>query len=352
MAALPERNHTTAQAVIEWRERTADKSNRPHLGASIIGHACDRHLWYVFRWVAVAVFEGRVLRLFDTGKREEPRVYEELRGIGCEVHADDGTGQFRVGALGGHFAGSMDGVIRGIPEAPAAWHVLEIKTHSDKLFADLLKKRVREAKPMHWAQMQTYMRLAGVDRALYFAVNKNTDAVYTERVEYDEEAAQALVERARRIITAPTPPARLSKDPAWFECKFCNFHPVCHGAQVPEVNCRTCANSTPVVNDSTAGVWTCGADGITSTLSTQTQRDGCPRHVYIPPLLAALGEPVDTSPAGGVVYQAKDGGQFVNGPGAGEFASAEIRTAADPRVLSQPDVQALKQQYPTARITA
>ena len=246
MAAIPQPMNTTAAAVVAWRERTTDQSHRPHLGASLIGHACDRFLWLTFRWAGAEHFDGRMLRLFDTGKREESRVYEELRGIGCEVHADDGGAQFRVSTLGGHFGGSMDGVVRGVPEAPAAWHVLEVKTHSDKLFAELLKKKVRGAKPMHWTQMQTYMHLAEIDRALYYAVNKNTDDLYIERIERDPAEGARIVARAQRIIESPTPPAKLSEDPAWFECKWCCFHGQCHGAEVPEVNCRACVHATPV----------------------------------------------------------------------------------------------------------
>jgi hypothetical protein len=342
MAAIPQPSNTTAQAVVRWREKTADNGHRPHLGASVIGHACDRYLWQLFRWVSTEQFDGRILRLFDTGKREEPRVYEELRGIGCEVWADDGTGQYRVSAVAGFFGGSVDGVVAGLPEAPKAVHVLEIKTHSDKLFAELVKKGVRAAKPMHWTQMQTYMHLMGLDRALYFAVNKNTDALHLERIEHDKAAGEAILARAERIITAAAPPLGISTDPAYFECKWCRFYEVCHGAEVPEVNCRTCANSTP---DLARGEWTCrGA----TALDDKKQRTGCAEHLFIPPLLAALGEPID----GGenhVIYQDKTGAQFTNGPAPG-FSSIEIRKAG-PAVLDA-TVLAAKAAFPTARVVS
>ena len=348
MAPIPKPQNTTAQAVVRWREQTTDTSHRPHLGASLIGHACDRHLWMTFRWVGSESFDGRMLRLFDTGKLEEPRVYEELRGIGCEVAADDGTAQFKVSTLGGHFGGSLDGAVLGIPEAPKTWHVLEIKTHSDKLFKDLTTKGVREAKPMHWAQMQTYMHLTGMDRALYYAVNKNTDALHIERVEYDRQAAEGLVAKAERIIRADVPPQRLSDDPAWFECKFCRFHGVCHGQQVPEVNCRTCVRSTPEIERGNA-CWTCsaGTDLGLATLPLSHQRTGCDMHLYIPPLLEKLGAPVDGT-AECVTYQAADGAAFTNGPGG--FSSAEIRAAESVSALTDPTVQAIKCQIPTARL--
>lgn len=276
-------------------------------------------------------------------------MHEELRGIGCEVHADDGGAQYRVSAVGGHFGGSMDGVIRGLPEAPKAWHVLEVKTHSAKSFADLEKKGVRGAKPMHWTQMQAYMDLVGIDRALYYAVNKDTDAIYTERVEHDKVEAALIVARAERIVRASEPPPRISNDPAWFECKWCRFKDQCHGTAAPEVNCRTCAHATPAL-DREGGTWTCncGTPKPLVTLPVHHQRVGCEQHRYIPVLLQRIGEPVD-SDGDSVTYQTPAGARFVNGPAPG-FASAEIRAAQDKGSLTDPLIQKLKAELPTARL--
>lgn len=341
MAAIPQPSNTTAAAVVAWRERTTDQSHRPHLGASLIGHPCDRYLWLTFRWAGGEQFDGRMLRLFDTGKREEPRVVEELRGIGCEVHADDGGAQFRVSAHGGHFGGSLDGAVLGVPEAPKSWHVLEVKTYSDKLFGELVKKRVREAKPQHWAQMQTYMHLTGIERALYYAVNKNTDDLYIERVEYDRDAAESLMARALRIITASEPPLKLSEDPAWFGCKWCGFREQCHGSEVPEVNCRTCAHATPVI-DKPGALWRCER----GQAVIQQPREAHSCHLFIPPLLARWGQPVDGDEES-VTYEAKDGVRWVNGPAPG-FASTEIR--ANPAAVTDPVAQEAKATFSTARV--
>lgn len=348
MAAIPQPLNATVDAVYRWRERTTDTGHRAHLGASVIGHPCTRHLWLLWRWCETERFDGRMLRLFDTGKREESRVHEELRGIGCEVWADDGGAQYRVSAIAGHFGGSMDGVVQGLPEAPKAPHVLEIKTHSAKSFADLQKKGVREAKPQHWAQMQTYMHLAELTRALYFAVNKDTDAIYTERVEYDQAAAEMLIERADRVIRAAEPPPRISEDPAWFECKFCRFHSLCHGTAAPEANCRTCAHSTPLMEGE--GWWHCAKhDG---EIGIRNQRQGCDSHRFIPILLERFAKPVDADGAG-VRYAMNDGsGEFVNGDAPAGFTSTEIRNATDKRLLVEPDVRQLREQYPTTRIAA
>jgi CRISPR/Cas system-associated exonuclease Cas4 (RecB family) len=349
MAALPQPQHTTLQAVLQWWESRPDE-HRAHLGASLIGLACSRRLWYGFRWAARERFSGRVLRLFDTGKREESRVGDELRGIGCEVHMDDGQAQWRVSACGGHFGGSMDGAVLGLPEAPKSWHVLEIKTHSAKSWADLAKKGVKEAKPQHFAQMQTYMHLAGVDRALYYAVNKDTDDLHIERVAYEKAFAEQLVDKAARVISASEPPPRLSEDPAWFECKFCPFHALCHGDALPEVNCRTCAHSTPDMQRE-GGTWTCtaGTDKPLVTIPLHHQRQAHDCHRFIPALLANLAEPVD-SDGDAVTYRTPSGQQFANGPRPG-MSSVELR-AGGVAAATDPTTQRLLQQFPTAKVTA
>ena len=131
----------------------------------------------------------------------------------------------------------------GLLEAPKTWHVLEFKTHSRKSFADLTAKTVRDSKPQHFAQMQIYLHLTGLTRALYLAVNKDTDDLYVERVAADRAFAERLLEKAGRIIFAPTPPARLSEDPSWYQCRFCDHAPLCHQGQAAAVNCRTCLHS-------------------------------------------------------------------------------------------------------------
>jgi hypothetical protein len=355
MAAIAPPQHSVVPqiyAAYEARE-AASGGHRAHLGASVIGHACDRHLWLHFRWAARSRFDGRMLRLFNTGQRAEDRFVDELRGIGIEVHATDEFGrQHRVSAHGGHFGGSLDGAAVGLPEAPKAWHVLEFKTHNDKSFKDLVAKGVQAAKPMHWAQTQVYMGLTGMDRALYLAENKNTSELHAERVAADPVAAAQLLARAERVITASVPPARLSADPARFECKFCDYHPLCHGQQVAEVNCRTCAHSTPVVQGE-GGQWRCNPQEL--AIDDKLQRTGCTGHRFIPVLLENLGQPSDTTTeANGnlaVHYTAPDGSTFTNGAAPG-FSSTEIHAAKHKAMLGDPTVQAVKQQFATAEVVA
>ena len=282
MAELPAITSLTREAIFACYEADASDGFRSHLGASLIGKACERALWYDFRWTTKARFEGRVLRLFETGNREEERLVRNLRRTGATVlEVDPETGrQFRVQAHGGHFGGSLDGVAIHLLEAPKAWHVLEFKTHSNKSFTDLVAKKVRESKPQHFAQMQIYMHLMGMNRAMYLAVNKDTDDLYVQRVEADVAYTEQLLEKARRIIFAPTPLPRISEEPSWYQCRLCDHADVCHGPRAAEVNCRTCLHSTPV-----EGGWHC--DRHQKPLSEVDQRTGCEQHLYLPPLVPA-----------------------------------------------------------------
>jgi hypothetical protein len=146
MAAIPQVVPATVRAIYAaYEKRRAETPARGYLGASVIGHACDRYLWLSFRWAGAEAFDGRMLRLFDQGHRAEARFVDELRMIGAEVHETGPDGQqFAVEACGGHFRGHMDGAALGLPEAPKTWHVLEFKTHNAKSFKALQAEGVRD----------------------------------------------------------------------------------------------------------------------------------------------------------------------------------------------------------------
>ena len=300
MADLPIVVSPTREAIFAAYEADARQGFRLHLGASLIGKPCERALWYDFRWTTVAQHPGRLLRLFETGQLEEARIVRNLRRIGATVlEVDPETGrQWRVEAHGGHFGGSLDAVALNLLEAPRTWHVLEFKTHASKSFVELVAQGVRRAKPQHFAQMQIYLRLTTLTRAMYLAVNKNNDDLYVERIELDVDYADRLLAKAGRIIFAARPLDRVSEDPAWYECRMCDHAEVCRGEAAAAVNCRTCLASTPV-----EGGWRC--ERHERLLSEADQRAGCDHHLYLPDLVP--GEQIDAG-TDWVSYQLPDGG--------------------------------------------
>ncbi len=305
MAVLPPRPTPTIEAIFASYERDAGEGFRVHLGASLIGKECERALWYDFRWATRSRFPGRILRLFETGQLEEARLVRNLRRTGATVlDADPETGrQWRVETHGGHFGGSLDAVAIGLLEAPKTWHVVEFKTHSAKSFTELKRDGVRKSKPRHWAQMQVYLRLTGMTRAMYVAVCKDTDEIHAERLPADREEGERLIAKAERIIHAQPPPARISEDPAWWQCRACEHHDICHGGGAAEVTCRSCLHATPVENG-----WHCVRWD--RRLSTTDQRLACERHLYIPDLVP--GEVLDAGDDW-VEYRMRQGGVWING---------------------------------------
>ena len=290
-------------ALIDKSHAEAAGPPRPHLGASVLGHPCDRWLWLSFRWAVVERHEGRTLRLFRRGQREEETILEDLQRAGVTI-VDTQTRAH----LGGHVSGSLDAIVRGVPEAPTKLHVAEFKTHNTKSFVALEKDGVQKTKPVHWVQMQVYMHATDIDRALYVAICKDDDRYYVERVRYDREAAEAAVTRGRRISEAdrmPEPVAGASA--AWYQCKMCPGRHFCHVQSLTDqVNCRTCAHSTARPD----GTWHCAAWD--SEIPVEAQRVGCERHVIHPDLTPWQVEP---SEDGLTAIYVIDGQRVRNGEG-------------------------------------
>jgi hypothetical protein len=271
----------TVRAIFAHYSTRASNYPRPHFGGSTIGAECSRQLWYSFRWASHQQHDGRTLRLFETGNREEKRLIGELRAIGITVwdrDPDNPSAQISFSEYGGHFKTSLDAIAEGFVESSVP-HVLEFKTMNDSNFHKLQNDGVRKSKPVHFAQVQIGMHMSGLDRAFYFAVNKNSDDIYGERIRADKQEGKRLLEKARSIIFAATPPARISEDPSFYICRFCMHRAICHQDVVPEVSCRTCAHVTPEHD----GTFSCAR--FNKTLSIEEQRAGCNDHLFIPQMM-------------------------------------------------------------------
>ena len=312
-----------AEHIIQWHG-SKPQSNRPHLGASIVGKRCSRATWYAFRWARQPSFDGRMIRLFETGQLAEARFVKELRGIGAKVleHDEDGK-QFKFTDFAGHFAGSCDGVAENIPEIDG-WVLLEFKTHGDKSFKWLEKNKLAAAKPEHRDQMILYMGYLELEQGLYLASNKNDDSIYSEIVPFDPVRFAQLKDRALQVLQADSPPTRISDDKECFDCKYCDYLDICHGDDVPDVNCRTCANATVDLDD---GGWICEKKQAKPELEIQAV--GCDQHLYIPSLINFA-----TAYAGSddyVAYETPTGFKFANavrrvdGEYGTAYLSSEIR---------------------------
>ena len=312
-----------------WKGNTG--ISRPYLGISIIAHPCARYLWLNFRWFSYDLQEGRMLRLFRRGQREEETVVHDLQDAGMLV-------EFVLSAqldidFGCHVKGHPDGLIaEGVPEAPKAMHSLEIKTHNLKSFTELLEKGVRLAKPMHYAQMQcemlgTSMKLdRKVDRALYVAVCKDDDRMYTERVHLDRPYAEGLIKRGQDIAISDYIPIPISARPDWYQCRLCRFHGFCHPSEgkrlLPDVNCRTCLHFTA----EKVGTCTCACYG-GKVIPEDAQRRACRCHAFHPDMVSDWNLISERSTKDSAMYRIQGIGDVLNGWEG--YASQDIRNAAE-----------------------
>ena len=151
--------------------------------------------------------------------------------------------------------------------------------------------------------MQIYMHLTGITRALYVAVCKDTDALHIERVAADDDAAERLLAKAGRIIYAPRPPARISEDPAWFECRFCDHHDALPWRRgVPRSPAaRACMRRRSRAAGTAPAMTRCG--------DRRSSAVACAKHLFIPDLVP--GEVADAG-EDHVVYRMRMAATWVN----------------------------------------
>lgn len=305
MVALPEILCPTLAASDRALEDGQDKRRRAYLGMSAIGGACERALWYGFRWAKQPQFDAATLKRFADGHASEAVAVARLKATPeLEVHdvGDDGE-QFGFKDLGGHFSGHMDGVILGLIQAPKTWHVLEIKASEKWQDLDKAKKKVGEKhallewNPVYYAQAVLYMDYAGIDRHYLVCVSPGARRWTAVRTDADPASATILKDKAERIVFTDNAPNRIG-GPDNFVCKWCDFADVCHRGAPAERNCRTCIHVTPQRD----GEWKCEKFG--HCLSKTDQDAGCPEQRFLPDLVP--GEQIDADNHS-VSYRMADG---------------------------------------------
>lgn len=289
-------------------DRNADQGVRGYLGASMIGGECERAVWYKFVGAAPSRIPARIHRKFDGGHDKEARVVQWLREAGYEVmdknpRARSEHGQYGAYIWGGIFGGHTDGFVRGsdrheILDLGESWHLLECKDMTSARYwyeeddtnyehpmgnrhptehptkygnpADVTgawwkmhRDGVHHQNQAYYSQLQAYMGLTRethpsngkpiwehwgldgpVNRALFVAVNTDTEQIHAELVEFKSKWWRAIKARALRIIRADKPPERIRETALYPPCSFCDYRGICHGGRPMEKSCKTCKHST------------------------------------------------------------------------------------------------------------
>jgi hypothetical protein len=353
MSKLPDLTIDPTLAAVDAALEAArnDEKPRPYFGMSTIGEECSRKSFYRFRWAKQEKFSAKTLKAFEDGHRGEAMQAERLRlvkGVTLYLVGDDGH-QFGVSACGGHMRGHLDGVITGLLQSPKTAHVWEHKQVNPDKFKALQKaitdKGEKDALE-HWdgvyfGQAQAYMLHAELKRHYLTVSTPGGRETLSVRTEYQPAKAKALVVRAEAVIFAESPPARISEDAAFYLCKWCSFHSLCHGTDAPAVSCRTCAHVTPERD----GSWTCAKNDC-DVIPLEFQRTGCPDHRFIPRMIESFAD-LENDEDGVTTWKNKLTGKYFSQP---EYSSHEFVAATDKALLGDEGFDQFKGIFGHARL--
>ncbi len=233
MALIPDRQDPTLDALNAALEAEQRPYASKNIGFGEIGHECSRYLWYKINLNEPEIFNADTLRIFRNGHTDERSMAEDLRKVdGVVLYTHDPqreNKQYKFETLDGRLTGRLDGVIVGLKQAPKTPAIWEHKSVNDKKFDELLKlKDLKKWNIVYYAQAQSNMYHAELDRHYMTVSTPGLRRVTSIRTELDKEYAEALVQKAKRIIEAKEPPERIG-GPDWHQCKYCRFYNTCHG---------------------------------------------------------------------------------------------------------------------------
>ncbi|MCW5683542.1 MAG: PD-(D/E)XK nuclease family protein [Pseudolabrys sp.] len=227
--SVAQRVNTLIDAALLTARR--EQLERDYLGASRLGEPCCRRLAYEVTHTPSddgQDLDGAMLRVFEAGHRFEALSIEWLRAAGFDLRTQrrDGS-QFGFAAAGGRLRGHIDGVIVAGPNVGVPWPALwEHKALNTKSWNDIVKRGLRAAKPLYFAQVQIYMAYMEIGATLFSALNKDSQALHHEVIAFEPAEAQALSDKAvdilRAVETGELPP-RIAAASDYYLCRFCPY---------------------------------------------------------------------------------------------------------------------------------
>lgn len=207
---------------------------REYLGASVVGHSCDRHVQYRFlvtrKEIPDPPIEPRIRRIFDRGNLYEDRARKWLSAAGFEFYPDPNG----ISDFDDRFRGHVDGVIVAFKgpvaspiDLPALW---ECKALGSKGWKALEKDGLQKYSSTYWGQAHIYMAYLELHRCLYTVVNADTMELLHLLIEFDPKEAETIKAKIARVFTSTDMGEllpRISQDPAYFVCTMCPFRDNC-----------------------------------------------------------------------------------------------------------------------------
>lgn len=206
------------------------KQDRRYIGASNLGHICDRKIWLDWKGKvnsqglrSIDEF-GKKQEIFKRGHQFEDEFIQKLQDAGYIVFNRQNEFEDKELDLKGH----CDGFIYDENNQPL---ILEIKTSKETSFNRVKKHGIKKIYPQYISQVQLYMHYFKIYKCLMIFINKNVDYDrYYEIIEYDANEVEGLLGKAKRIKSYDDqmPAAIGDLENPHFICKMCDYYNFCY----------------------------------------------------------------------------------------------------------------------------
>lgn len=213
--------------VYDCIETTKKDEKRLYIGASSIGHACRRYIWYSMKGMRADGLNAKNYITFEIGKRLETMVLEYLEKADIDVERADSTNKhllFEDRDID-IFRGHADAILRFGYDNPV---VLEVKTAKNSSFERFKSKGLLQWSEIYYAQLQSYMGMSDIKQGVLLAINKDNSELHCEWVNFDANYYAKLRDKAVSIERSESAPEKINQSPLYMLCNRCCFKSICH----------------------------------------------------------------------------------------------------------------------------
>jgi hypothetical protein len=217
-------------ALVERATAVTMELPRSYLGASIIGHECDRQVQ--FDWWVRPLLPARVKSIFARGHFFEARMREQLVAAGFAFASPEAL---EFTALDGYLQGHADGVVIAAPPLPGVYLatpcVWECKALNGKNWRAVGRDGLAKVFPRYSVQIGLYQRfLNKTNPALVTCVNADTCEALHFALAFNPMRTEQAIDRAIAIIAATRAGEllpRFTTDPNDWRCAICSHRERC-----------------------------------------------------------------------------------------------------------------------------
>lgn len=271
------------------------------LDFSDLGEKCFRRVFYKLRDAEPEADDVASVKRFVDAATSRQIIVSRLKTV-CNVQdKDDGAGRFEFTDYANHLTGKINGIVKGLVQAPVTWHVLSVKTSvkwkglKRSVLKHGQKDALQEWDSRQYAHAIMSMFYSGLKRHYTIVSDSGGRNWISVRTDANPKFAKFLRNKAEAVIFTDQAPERIG-DVNHFMCRvgYCPFALTCQHGQLPNRNCKTCLHSTP----ERSGGWSCALGHDLAV---------CGDHRFLPSLID--GDQVDVRD-GDVVYLMKNGTEF------------------------------------------